>query len=353
MNAKNLLTAVLLLLMNVSCHGEEIVKVRTPLGRISGHRTVNQYGKKYDVFLGIPYAQPPIGRLRFAPPQPVQKWEYELQATKRGSFCAQDDTMSRKSDKVSGCEDCLYLNVYIPVQNNSKTRLPVLFWIHSGYFQRGASDEVDENTFQNFDAILVTIDYRLGPFGFLSTGDSVVPGNMGLKDQSMALRWVYKNIRSFGGNPKNITLAGSSAGAMSVHYHYLSALSAGLFQRGISITGAVLIPPALTKNAPAKAKKFGASLGCPTSNSTDMINCLRQVPPRTLAQATSSLLAWYMAPYIPFGPVVEVPGPNAFISRPPVDIINSHEVYDVPWMVGTVSEEGLFPVAMFFNDDKI
>ncbi|XP_017877457.1 venom carboxylesterase-6-like isoform X1 [Ceratina calcarata] len=353
MNAKTLSTVLFLLFTSLSCHGKKIVKVQTPLGRISGYRIINLYGKEYDVFMGIPYAQPPVGKLRFEPPQPIEKWEYELQATKGGYSCVQYDSTLRIPEKVSGCEDCLYLNVYVPVKNNSKTQLPVLIWIHGGRFQSGKGDLEDVDSFLNFDVILVTLNYRLGLFGFLSTGDSVVPGNMGLKDQNMAMRWVYKNIRSFGGNPKNITLIGFSSGGISIHYHYLSALSAGLFQRGISASGVVLSPTSLTKNAPAKAKELGASLGCPTSNSTQMISCLRQVSSRRLSEATDNFMVWLTAPIVPFGPVVEIPGPNAFISRPPIDIINSGKAYDVPWMTSVVSEEGLFAVSMFFNDDKL
>ncbi|XP_026668155.1 venom carboxylesterase-6-like isoform X3 [Ceratina calcarata] len=287
MNAKTLSTVLFLLFTSLSCHGKKIVKVQTPLGRISGYRIINLYGKEYDVFMGIPYAQPPVGKLRFEPPQPIEKWEYELQATKGGYSCVQYDSTLRIPEKVSGCEDCLYLNVYVPVKNNSKTQLPVLIWIHGGRFQSGKGDLEDVDSFLNFDVILVTLNYRLGLFG------------------------------------------------------------------GISASGVVLSPTSLTKNAPAKAKELGASLGCPTSNSTQMISCLRQVSSRRLSEATDNFMVWLTAPIVPFGPVVEIPGPNAFISRPPIDIINSGKAYDVPWMTSVVSEEGLFAVSMFFNDDKL
>jgi carboxylesterase type B len=113
---------------------------------------------------------------------------------------------------------------------------------------------------------------------------------MGLKDQSMALRWVHDNIESFGGNPNKITLIGVSAGGASVHYHYLSPLSAGLFQNGISFSGTALLCWAQTENSLERAKKLGAIMGCPTDNTTVMIQCLRHRPPRSLAQATSKFM---------------------------------------------------------------
>lgn len=136
------------------------------------------------------------------------------------------------------------------------------------------------------DVIVVTINYRLGPFGFLSTENETVPGNMGLKDQSLALRWVSENIQYFGGDPKKITLIGQSAGGASVHYHYLSPLSKGLFRNGISFSGTALVSSKLTKNAREKAKKLGAVLGCTTKSVTAMVECLWRRPAESVSGAT-------------------------------------------------------------------
>lgn len=126
--------------------------------------------------------------------------------------------------------------------------------------------------------------------GFLSTQDDVVSGNMGLKDQSMALRWVHDNIKSFGGDQKKITLVGLSAGGASVHYHYLSPMSAGLFQNGISFSGTALVCWAQTENPLEKAKKLGALMGCPTDSPKDMVKCLKSRPGRVLVQATENFM---------------------------------------------------------------
>lgn len=126
--------------------------------------------------------------------------------------------------------------------------------------------------------ILVNINYRLGVFGFLSTGDDgVLPGNQGLKDQVNALRWVRQNIRSFGGNPDKVTIFGNSAGGSSVHYLMLSPLAKGLFHRAIS-QSATAFAPISERNPKIRTEKFAKYLGCPTSSSEEIVNCLREKP---------------------------------------------------------------------------
>ncbi|XP_026668153.1 venom carboxylesterase-6-like isoform X2 [Ceratina calcarata] len=315
MNAKSLSIALLLLFTSVSCHDTEVVKVQTPLGRISGRRIPDQYGNKYDTFLGIPYAQPPVGRLRFEPPQPIKRYEYELQATKLGSPCTQFEVTSRKPDKVSGCEDCLYLNLYVPVKNNSDSLLPVMIWIFGGALQFGDGDTVHPNVFPVRNIIIVTFNHRLGPHG-------------------------KKRVQN-------------CAGAVSVHYHYLSPLSAGLFQRGAAGSGLAFAPHIMDRNPSATARKLGAYLRCPTDNSTQLVTCLRQVPPRVLSEATTAIMIWGNTPPIPFAPVIETPGPNAFISRSPVDIIYRGEAYDVPLILSVVSEEGLYTASQFYENNTM
>ncbi|XP_017765621.1 PREDICTED: venom carboxylesterase-6-like, partial [Eufriesea mexicana] len=192
---------------------------------------ISRQGREYEAFEGIPYGQPPVGELRFQPPHPAEEWSGVLSATKKGSICTQYLMRSMAIDGqiITGDEDCLYVNIYAPIRNGKNTLLPVIFWIHGGAYLFGSGNDMNETLIMDRNVVLVTVNYRLGPFGFLSTGDSLVPGNMGLKDQNLALRWVSKNIENFGGDPKNITLMGFSAGASSVHYHYLTPLSAGLF----------------------------------------------------------------------------------------------------------------------------
>ncbi|KOC63846.1 Venom carboxylesterase-6 [Habropoda laboriosa] len=342
-------------LVHSSLQDEKLPKVNTPLGSIIGYHKKSRNGKAYRAFEGVPYAAPPVGELRFQPPKPVQSWEGDLPANKKSSVCTQYlmSGISGTGERVTGCEDCLYLNIYVPERNNNKELLPVMFWIHGGAYQFASGNEANETFIMDTNVVLVTVNYRLGPFGFLSTGDKEVPGNMGLKDQSLALRWVHDYIKNFGGDPNQITIFGMSAGGSSVHYHYLTKWSAGLFQRGISISGVALNPWPQTENAPEKAKKLGAILGCPTDDSYSLVSCLQSRPARLISQAVGDFMYWKYNPFTPFGPVVEKEGDNPFISDTPINVIAKGEATDVPWITGVVSEEGLYPAAEFVNDDKL
>nr|XP_050870056.1 venom carboxylesterase-6-like [Vespula vulgaris] len=338
-------------------HTEEIApRVKTPSGGIQGYYKISANGRSYEAYEGIPYAIPPVGKLRFKPPQKIPAWPGELLATKFGSSCLQyEQIINESEDRVQGSEDCLYLNIYVPTRKHTNSKLPllpVIFWIHGGAFQFGSGSDMGAKFLMDRDIVFVTINYRLGLLGFLSTEDDVVSGNMGLKDQNMALKWVFENIEWFGGDFNKITLAGLSAGAASVHYHYLSRLSFGLFQGGISISGTAFDCWAQTENSLEKAKKLGAIMGCPTSNTRDMVHCLRYRPGRTLVHATREFQPWLYNPFTPFGPVVEKHGDAPFIDQSPIDIIQSGNAQDIPWITSTTSEEGLYPVAQFIADDK-
>ncbi|XP_029158905.1 venom carboxylesterase-6-like [Nylanderia fulva] len=331
---------------------EAAPRVKTPLGGLKGYYKTSQNGRKYEAYEGVPYALPPIGKLRFKPPEQIPTWPGELSATKFGSPCIQYNMVPDPADKVKGAEDCLYLNVYVPVREKAENKMPVLFWIHGGAFQFGSGMLYGAKYLMDSDVILVTINYRLGPMGFLSTEDEVVPGNMGLKDQNMALHWVSKNIEWFGGDPNKVTLVGLSAGGASVHYHYLSQMSAGLFRGGISFSGTTFNCWTKADNSLEKTKKLSALMGCPTTSSRDMIKCLRYRPARTIVQATSKFMSFFYNPFIPYGPVPEKVGDRPFIDRTPIEIVNSGDVQDVPWITGVTSEEGLWPVAEFIARDE-
>ncbi|EFN66412.1 Esterase FE4 [Camponotus floridanus] len=353
-----LLIVLLCLNLAISVNSNETAPtVKTPSGALKGYYKLSQNGRKYEAYEGIPYALPPIEKLRFKPPQPIPAWIGELSATKFGSPCIQYAQFPYDStEKVEGAEDCLYLNIYVPVQNKTENNIsmPVLFWIHGGAFQYGSGMIYRATYLMNSDVILVTINYRLGPMGFLSTEDEVVPGNMGLKDQNMALRWVFQNIESFGGDPNGITLFGQSAGGASVHYHYLSPMSAGLFQGGMSYSGTAFDCWAQTENSLEKTKKLSALMGCSTNSSRDMIDCLRYRPVRDIVQATSEFMTFYFNPFTPFGPVIEkVNNDTAFIDRTPVEIVNNGDVQDIPWITSVTSEEGLYPVADLIANENL
>ncbi|XP_008543574.1 carboxylic ester hydrolase [Microplitis demolitor] len=333
-------------------------RVVTPLGGIRGFYDYTQNGRKYMAFEGIPYARAPIEDLRFKPPQKIKPWTGDLIAIKTGSPCTQYiheqiDTRER----IIGAEDCLYLNIYKPVIELTK-KIPVIIWIHGGAFQWHMEANDGQFTRPDYlmdrDVIFVSFSYRVGPLGFLSTGDDHISGNMGLKDQSMAIRWVNENIEAFGGDSENISLFGLSAGGVSVHYHYLTPLSRGLFKRGISFSGTALNSWGITEEAAEKGKKVAIIVGCPSLSTEEMVKCLRARPARQIALTVMHFMPWLYNPMTPFGPVVEKPtSESPFITSYPIDIINNNEAYDAPWITGVVSEEGLYPGAEFCANEKL
>ncbi|CAJ0585471.1 unnamed protein product, partial [Mesorhabditis spiculigera] len=221
------------------------VTVQTPLGSVTGFHVdygTNQsalwYGKA-DIFLGIPFAEPPVGDKRFQFPTPISS--YPNGTVNESGFkpaCVQPDsgTCSPQS------EDCLYLNVFTP-QANSPQKYPVMVWIHGGSFAGGCAAQFPyKGAVRNLvsrGVVVVTIQYRLNIPGFFTTSTDEFPANRGMLDQIEALKWVQNNIQYFGGNPYSVTIFGQSAGSISASAHTYSPLSRGLFQKAISQSGAI------------------------------------------------------------------------------------------------------------------
>jgi para-nitrobenzyl esterase len=250
--------------------------VATERGFVRGLET-----QSVDMFLGIPYAAPPLGDLRWKPPQPHASWSEVLSATKFGSHCAQT---ARVVGVSSSTEDCLFLNVFVPNGDDdgqTQTGTPeaqgstdvrgraVMVWIHGGAFTAGESDDFDASRLASIGGvIIVTINYRLGVFGFLAhpalTAESAnhVSGNYGILDQQFALKWVQQNIRAFGGDPGNVTIFGQSAGGLSVLANMASPSAVGLFHKAIVQSGAYeLVLPSLATGE-SQGTAFAGNVGC-------------------------------------------------------------------------------------------
>uniref|UniRef100_A0A2S2QZ43 Carboxylic ester hydrolase n=1 Tax=Sipha flava TaxID=143950 RepID=A0A2S2QZ43_9HEMI len=245
-----------------------------------------------------------------------------------------------------GQEDCLYLNIYTPkLPDYTKTSdlMNVVVFIHGGAFISGQGSIygpqylLDSNNF-----VFVTINYRLGVLGFASTGDHVIPGNNGLKDQVSALKWIQRNIKVFGGDPDSVTITGMSAGASSVHYHLISPMSRGLFNRAILQSGSAFCNWAYTENVVQKTKFVANILGCQTNNSMDIVRCLLSRPGKSIAESVSYFTQWKGNPFTPFGPTLEFEGEEKFLPDIPEKLVP----YDIPVLVSTTQDEGLIFIAL-------
>ena len=217
--------------------------VKTAAGSVHG-KTIND--GKVNAFLGLPYAAAPVGDLRWRAPEPAPKWKGERDASKFGAHCAQGKVFE---DMIfqdgAGNEDCLFLNVYAPADAGKTSKLPVMFWIHGGGYSGGGSSEPRHNGdfLPTKGVVLVTINYRLGVFGFLATADLAkeangAAGNYGLLDMVAGLQWVKDNIAGFGGDPNNVTIFGESAGSFAVSTLMASPAAKGLFHKAIGESGA-------------------------------------------------------------------------------------------------------------------
>ncbi|CBY12473.1 unnamed protein product [Oikopleura dioica] len=202
----------------------ESVETRINDGLIVGNRDYYQ-GKSVDEYLGIPFAQPPVENLRFKSPQKPDPWTV-LETQKKKPLCAQPD-VNISCWGLPQSEDCLYVDVYTASENYETDAKPVLVWIHGGSFTGDWHPDWYTGKYlcPTADVVLVVVNYRLGALGFLSLQDNVIAGNMGVRDQNMALEWVHDNIGNFGGDPDNVTIFGQSAGAISVKFQANSPMS--------------------------------------------------------------------------------------------------------------------------------
>jgi para-nitrobenzyl esterase len=253
------------LLCTLSLHAADGPVVHIESGQLQG-QSLSQGGAS---FLAIPYAAAPVGTLRWRDPRPVAHWSGVRDATHYAGACAQAPAGWNESLLATASEDCLYLNVWTP-KFDGAARLPVMVWIHGGAFSGGSSTDpvFSGERFAIKGVVLVSLNYRLGVFGFLAhpelskTSGHASSGNFGLLDQIAALKWVHRNIGRFGGDASSITVFGQSAGGMSVTALLASPRGHGLLDRAIVESGAIITPMRMQTLADAEAmgQRFAGDL---------------------------------------------------------------------------------------------
>lgn len=265
-------------------------EVRLPQGLIRGRIVKSSTsGREFVAFLGIPYATPPLGSLRFKLPVPPTLWNHVYSATSYREPCPQFDSRATEL----GNEDCLYLNVYTPALPSSGTasmyqaKYPVMVYIQAESFENGDSSLYGPDKLVDHEVVLVTFNYRLGLLGFLSTADEAASGNWGLHDQRMVLQWIKAHIDLFSGDPNRVTLFGQGAGAASVVLHLAAPKSEGLFHRAIAQSGSALCDWAIEKDPLSFAQGVAESVGCPNNSNERMVECLRTISASSLLRAQS------------------------------------------------------------------
>ncbi|XP_072291452.1 carboxylesterase 3 [Eucyclogobius newberryi] len=307
-------------------------------GRIRGELvTVRGSDRRVKQYLGIPFAQPPVGPLRLAAPQEAQPWDGERDCTTQPPMCIQDPeivvnfskTMCMHFNPPDISEDCLYLNVYSPESTAQGDKLPVLLWIHGGGLSVGAASQYDGSSLAAYEnMVIVIIQYRLGILGFLSTGDEHAQGNWGFLDQLLGLHWVQDNIEVFGGDPQSVTIAGESAGGISASILTLSPLAKGLFQKAIFQSGVATLGTYTTHNPLAQTKMIANLTGCARSTTEEMVHCIRAMSKEQLVNATKQIQLY-------LGAVVD----GVFLTNSAEELLKNQEVMKIPVMLGITNHE--------------
>lgn len=348
MNVFTVITIFLFQVAVVICKQEtdKVPSVTTKIGTIIGTtKNVKVFGKQMNVerYQGIPYAEPPTGELRFSKPVEKKPFSAPFHATKPGNICFQLFMIPTGGSTVS--EDCLVLNLFVPAER--KESLPVIVHFHGGGFITGSSNYALADTLAlHGEVIVVTVSYRLSLWGFLSTSDEQAPGNYGLWDQHLAIKWVHNNILAFGGDPSKVTIIGESAGAISVVVQSLYEGNKGLFQNAIAQSGSITIPTLALDDPKNAAEKLGKLVGCENAESGPLITCLRGVTAATLNETLNDFSNGLFTFPMPF--VLSVDG--EFVKEHPKAVLLSdtgtssagREFFStVNFMSGIDAEEGI------------
>ncbi|XP_075392990.1 cocaine esterase [Tenrec ecaudatus] len=343
-----------LLLLLVQALGQDSASLirTTHTGQVQGSlKHVKDSEVGVHTFLGIPFAKPPLGALRFAPPQPPEPWSGVRDATAHSAMCLQDTEGMSKLVKyilnislpiTHTSEDCLYLNIYTPAHAQEGANLPVMVWIHGGGLVMGSASLYDGSVLTAYEeVVVVAIQYRLGILGYLSTGDEHAAGNWGYLDQVAALHWVQHNIAHFGGDPGRVTIFGESAGGISVSSHVLSPMSQGLFHGAIMESGVALLPGIIASSSVISTMVANLS-ACGQVDSEALVSCLRAKSEEELLSITKFLKI--------------IPGvvDGAFLPKHPQELLASSDFQPVPSIIGINNDEfgWVIPNAMGMFDNQ-
>ena len=326
-------------------HADTVLAIDS--GQIRG--TYESPGSPVRVFRGIPYARPPVGELRWRPPEPALSWTGTKDCIKFAPSCPQPPQRFVRDISGPQSEDCLYLNVWTTAERGDGR--PVMVWIHGGSFAIGSGSQptYDGSHFAEDGVVEVTINYRLGPFGFMAhpalsaESPNHVSGNYGLLDQIEALKWVQRNIASFGGDPHKVTIFGESAGSVSVGCLIASPLAKGLFQRAIMESGEPSNLPLLhsqgerDSSAESMGEEIAEELGITNSGgeSASVAAKLRSESADSLLK-TSRLRIGLFGKGRRMGPAID----GYVLPRDPLDIYAAGEENDVPVLLGSNADEG-------------
>lgn len=292
--------------------------VYTQHGEILGQQSSVQFeGKQYNLktFLGIPYAEPPVGNLRFRKPVPKLKLSKPFRAFYTGSACPGNP----QQEKVTSSEDCLYLNIFVP-NSRGAVVLPkaVMVWI-GGALPAASSGTLNVRLLSAYtDVIIVTVNYRVGPLGFFSTGDSEAPGNYGMWDQHLAMQWVKGNIASFGGDTENITVFGESTGAQYAIFQALYQGNHDVIKRAIAQSGTAGGPGVTYNNTVyTTSLKFASAVGCKGTDHASIVSCLRLKSTHEIMQSVHKFVPTVFDDHPHWVPVYD----NDFVVSDPMSIL--------------------------------
>ncbi|XP_063826900.1 juvenile hormone esterase-like isoform X2 [Ostrinia nubilalis] len=333
----------------------QLAMVRVNEGLLLGVRKKLSTGLgEYYSFKGIPYAEAPVGDLRFKDPIPIKPWRGVKEAIIHGSLCPQFSRVVNMY--VPGSEDCLYLKVYTPDLKPEKP-LTVMFYIYGGGFVSGSGNSYvyGPDFIVEKNVVLVTINYRVDALGFLNLDTKDVPGSAGMKDQSLALKWVHDNIHKFGGDLDKVTIFGESAGSASVTYHLLSPMSKGLFKRAIAMSGVTFCEWAISYETAKRSFALGNMLGSNTTDPNEMLEFLQRRPilklihkfPTVMPVEENWAIGLKMSPYVP-APEKNF-GQKRFLVESATESLKKGKINSVDLMIGYTSLEYLYQLRRLGN----